>query len=67
MGMLTITTNGSFGNTHKVFKSQTNGHAHAIAEAIEYLSSELLPEAIAQDHELHASGGQPEDGFRRKT
>jgi len=67
MGMITVTTNGSFGNKQKVFKANKNGHADAVAQAIEWLSGTLLPESIAQDHQLHEEGEKPIDGFERKA
>ena len=42
------------------------GHAQAVAEAIEFLSGELLPESIEQDHNLHEDGAKPEVGFGKK-
>jgi len=66
MGEIFIKTNGSFGIQEKFFQAIYNGHADAVAQAIEWLASELLPEATAKDHELHDEGVKPEDGFRRK-
>lgn len=66
MGTITIQTNGSFGQKTKSFKAITNGHADAVAQAIEWLSGELLPDSISQDHELHNDGCKPENGFKRK-
>jgi len=66
MGMITITTNGSFGQKQKQFHAITNGHSDAVAQAIEYLSGELLPDSIAQDHEAQEQGAFPEEGFKRK-
>lgn len=65
MGIITITTAGSFGQKTKTFKAITNGHADAVAQALEYLSGELLPESITQDHELHENGAKPEKGWKR--
>lgn len=42
MGVLNISTNGSFPHRNKAFKAMTHGHAHAVAEAIRYLSDEVL-------------------------
>jgi len=67
MGMITITTNGSFGQKRKEFKAITNGHADAVAQAIEYLSGKLLPESIESDHFLHDQGEKPAEGFKRKS
>ena len=65
MGVLTITTSGSFKSASRIFQAMHHGHADAVAQAIEYLASEVLPEATAQDHELHEEGDKPTDGFRR--
>lgn len=65
MGILTVTSSGSFPVRRKEFKAQGNGHAHAVAQAIEYLSSEVLPAAIEQDHRLHDEGARPDNGFSR--
>lgn len=67
MGTIKISTGGSFGYRVKEFKAVTNGHADAVAQAIEWLAGEVLPEATAQDHALHDQGEQPQDGFRRKV
>jgi hypothetical protein len=42
-----------------------HGHAQAVAEAIRWLSEEVLPEAIGQDHKLHEEGARPRLGFDR--
>lgn len=65
MGMISIQLGGSFGNRSKAFPAMTNGHADAVAKAIEWLAGEILPEATAQDHELHDKGERPQEGFRR--
>lgn len=65
MGMITIETRGSFGNKSTQFSAMEHGHADAVAMAIEYLAKELLPEATAQDHELHEQGHEPDGGFKR--
>lgn len=65
MGTLTITTGGSFPRRTKTFQAIHNGHADAVAQAIEWLASEVLPAAIAQDHRLHDEGARPSDGFER--
>lgn len=66
MGIILIDTYGSFKTNQKKFRAQTHGHAHAVAEAIEFLSKEVLPEAIAQDHELQKENQYPEEGFRKE-
>jgi hypothetical protein len=66
MGAITIKTAGSFNYKEKSFTAMDNGHTDAVAQAIEWLSSELLPEANALDHRLHDSGDKPKFGFDRK-
>lgn len=66
MGQIIIETYGSFGRNGRDFSAMSNGHADAVAQAIEWLASELLPLATAKDHELHDEGVKPDDGFRRK-
>jgi hypothetical protein len=66
MGVITVSINGSFDRSMrgaKSFGAMESGHAAAIGDAIAYLAS-LLPEAIRQDHQLHAEGATPKDGFR---
>ena len=65
MGVLKIETTGSFPVRERSFSAIENGHAHAVAEAIEWLSSEVLPVAIEQDHRLHEQGAKPSQGFDR--
>lgn len=65
MGQLTIETRGSFPPLRAAFSAQESGHAHAVAQAIEWLSSELLPLAIELDHRLHDEGAKPALGFDR--
>jgi len=68
VGQITITIAGSFGrkNGSRSFSAMKNGHADAVAQAIEYLASDVLPFSTALDHDLHTGGDQPADGFRRK-
>lgn len=63
MGMITIEVVGSFGRKYKAFSAQETGHADAVAQAIEWLSSELLPSAIRNDHKCHDEGVRPNKGF----
>lgn len=65
MGMLNIRSWGSFPNQDKTFSAMERGHAHAVAEAIRFLSEEVLPEAIERDHKLHEQGATPSMGFDR--
>ena len=67
MGKLDIVTYGSFGNRHHTFSAMKNGHADAVAQAIEYLAAHLLPDATALDHKLHAQQQVPEEGFQRNA
>lgn len=64
MGMIKIETWGSFrpGKSEQ-FSASQHGHAHAVAKAIEFLSSEILPQAIALDHACHRDGEFPVKGF----
>lgn len=65
MGMVSISIAGSFGrmNGSRSFSAMKHGHADAVAQAIEYLSREVLPAAIALDHKLHENGDKPAVGF----
>jgi hypothetical protein len=63
MGMIRVVTGGSFGESMKDFSAMQHGHAAAIAQAIEHLSKEVLPQAIRQDHDLHETGSKPEGPF----
>ncbi len=65
MGMITIQTNGSFGQTLKKFSAMEHGHADAVAQALEYLAKEMLPDATGLDHDLHEEGQAPNKGFKR--
>jgi hypothetical protein len=65
MGVLNIQTGGSFPSRNRTFGAMEHGHAHAVAEAIEWLASEVLPAAIEQDHQLQAKGAEPRKGFDR--
>ena len=68
MGQITISITGSFGrkNGYRTFSAMKNGHADAVAQAIEYLAAEVLPFSTALDHQIHGEGEQPMDGFERK-
>jgi hypothetical protein len=63
MGMLQITTRGSFGPMTKTFTAQSSGHAVAVDDAIAFLRQTMLPAARVQDQELRAQGAAPDDGF----
>jgi hypothetical protein len=67
MGMIVIKTLGSFGETEQSFKAQDHGHADAIALAMTYLSTVLLPEATTLDHKLHSQGQEPSYGWERSA
>lgn len=58
MGQITIKTEGSFGRSEHQESALEGGHAAAIGRAILYLTR-LLPEAIEDDHKLHAKGQVP--------
>ena len=75
MGFIKINVGGSFntgsrkghalaGHEQSVqFGAMTHGHAHAVQEAIAYLTNTVLPVAINLDHELHDDGERPPKGF----
>lgn len=69
MGIINIEIAGSFrpDRPAKVtsFSAMDHGHADAVARAIEYLSSEVLPAAIRRDHFLHEQGDKPNGPFGR--
>lgn len=70
MGLIRIELDGCFrkieGPRTHVCRAIDHGHADAVAQAIEWLSAHVLPQAIALDHELHDGGHYPNEGFRRK-
>ena len=45
MGIITIQTSGSFQSQTKTFRADRHGHADAVAQAIEWLVGEVLPES----------------------
>lgn len=60
MGMIRIEVAGSFlPNCTRSFSAMEHGHADAVAQAIEWLSSNVLPRAIRRDHDLQEKGGKP--------
>lgn len=65
MGQIRIIFAGSFKPDNKVFSAMRNGHADAVAQAIEWLAAKKLPQATALDHRLHKQGDEPEHGFDR--
>lgn len=65
MGMIKIETAGSFARQFRTFSAMEHGHARAVADAIRWLSEEVLPTAIRQDHDLHAEGHAPARAFGR--
>jgi hypothetical protein len=65
MGMMHIRTTGSFPVRYIEFGAMEHGHAHAVAEAIQFLTEVVLPAAIDQDHRLHDEGIKPTGGFER--
>lgn len=62
MGQIRIQTWGSFPTRKEEFTALSHGHAHAVAEAIQFLSTFVLPEAIERDHKLHEDGHKPPGG-----
>ena len=68
MGSITINFEGSFAPfARKTFTAYEHGHAQAVAEVINFLSGEVLPKAIALDHELQKQGEYPNEGFDKET
>ena len=65
MGTITVAQDGSFPRRSRTFSAIDHGHAHAVAQAIEYLAREILPEAVSRDHALHEAGDKPKKGFCR--
>lgn len=65
MGVINIETWGSFPAVGKTFNAMEHGHAHAVAQAIQFLAEEVLPEAIERDHRLQSEGAGPTKGFNR--
>ena len=63
MGMIQIKTWGSFPDRKKTLGPAKQGHAILVAEMIEFLVTEILPDAIARDHRLQAEGFVPPDGW----
>lgn len=64
MGVINIDIKGSFQKKERrQFSAMHGGHAQAVAEAIAFLADEVLPRAIAQDHQLQEQGHYPELGF----
>jgi len=64
MGIIRISVTGSFGAERtKIFAADEYGHAHAVAEAIQFLADDVLPEAINNDHQCRTDGERPSKGF----
>lgn len=65
MGYINIAIGGSF-DTEKAraFTAMTHGHAHAVREALAYLTGDVLRKAINLDHQLHGEGDAPPGGFK---
>lgn len=65
MGMVQVKLTGSFNtlNTVEEFTASKHGHAATVANAITFLSKEILPSAIALDHELALRGIKPAANF----
>jgi len=64
IGNIVIKVEGSFNpNGEQSFSARTEGHAQAVADAIEYLYAKVLPAAIRRDRQLHDEGAKPEVGL----
>ena len=59
MGMITISTHGSFPTETFSVSAEEGGHANAIQRAICWLT-DRQPQAIILDHKLHAQGDIPQ-------
>ena len=66
MGLIKVETAGSFGSETRIFRAMEHGHVDAVAQAIEYLSGEVLPKANVNDHKCHEQGVTPEGGWDRQ-
>ena len=71
MGTIRIEVRGSFLESaacaiDREFSAMDNGHADAVAQAIEFLSGTLLPKATELDHRLHNDGDGPRLGWERQ-
>jgi len=62
MGLIKITTAGSFGENEMTFTAQQKGHAHAVNKASLWLN-ELMRQSINKDHKLQKEGCEPDEGF----
>lgn len=67
MGYIRIITDGSFPTIERTFMASKHGHAHAVAEAIAWLSGETLTSSINLDHSLHDQKMFPSESFTRNT
>ena len=65
MGVLNIRTGGSFPIRSKTFGAMEHGHAHAVIDALRWLTEEVLPAAVEQDMHLLEQGMCPRQGFYR--
>lgn len=64
MGVINITTHGSFGVSEKRFSAMEHGHAHAVTDAIEHLTH-LLRDATNNDHKCRDEDISPSKGFKK--
>lgn len=67
MGMIRIEVGGSFGAMSRTFSAMDTGHADAVAQAIEWLSRDVLPAAIRNDHTCHSDNQLPRKGFANRA
>ncbi len=64
MGVITVSISGSFmDRPTERFSALHGGHAQAVAETIHWLSEQVLPKAIQQDHVCARRGEKPGIGF----
>ena len=62
--MIKIQVVGSFSQRcEHTCSAMQHGHAAAVAEAIRWLYTEVMPDAIKLDHEVQVEGAAPTHGF----
>jgi hypothetical protein len=60
MGIIRLEFKGSFSQMcAEEFSAEYGGHVDAVGRAIQFLTEDVLPEAIKKDHRLAAQGEKP--------
>ena len=62
MGLIKITTAGSFGNKEVIFTAQEKGHSHCVNKAMIWMN-DLMRKSVNLDHKLQKEGCEPDEGF----